>query len=157
MPPSALLDLSKLDLSRVVVSREEIYEKLPHRHEFMLLDGIVHLDLAAQVAVGFHDVREDAWWTKGHIPGRPLFPGVLMIETAAHLASYVSTIIMNHTKFLGFGGIDDTKFRDAVTPPARFYIVGKADSIKPRRTICSLQGFVQDRMVFETKVTGLSV
>ncbi len=155
MPPPAFLDLSTIDLNRVLITREQIYQKLPHRYEFMQLDGIIHLDLEKKLAVGYRDIREDEWWVKGHIPGRPLFPGVLMVETAAHLASYVSVSLLLGIKFLGFGGIDKTKFREAVSPPARLYLVGKADEIKPRRTICSVQGFIDGRMAFETQITGL--
>ncbi len=155
MPPPALLDLSTLDLNRVLVTREQIYEKLPHRYEFMQLDGVVHLDQEKAIAVGYRDIRSDEWWVRGHIPGRPLFPGVLMVETAAHLASYVSVLVLKGVTFLGFGGIDKTKFREAVSPPARLYLICRADQIKPRRTICTVQGFVDGRMAFETQITGL--
>ena len=127
MPPPAILDLSTIDVNRVLVTREQIYEKLPHRYEFMQLDGILHLDIEKGVAVGYRDIREDEWWVRGHIPGRPLFPGVLMVETAAHLASYVSMLVLKGTRFLGFGGIDKTKFREAISPPAKLILVGRAD------------------------------
>lgn len=155
MPPPALLDLSAIDVSRVIVTREEIYERLPHRYEFMLLDGIVHLDLQNRTAIGFRDIHEDEWWVRGHIPGRPLFPGVLMVEAAAHLACYVSLVTLGYKGFLGFGAIDNTKFREVVSPPARLYLAGRAHEIKPRRTISMIQGFVDGRMAFETQITGL--
>ena len=157
MPPPALLDLSRIDLNRVIATRDEIYQRLPHRYEFMQLDGIIHMDLERLEAVGYRDIREDEWWVRCHIPGRPIFPGVLMVETAAHLASYVTTEVIKHAGFLGFGGIDATKFREAVAPPARLILVGKGEQIKPRRTICAVQGFVEGRMVFETRITGLAV
>ena len=155
MPPPAFLDLDSIDLKHVIVSREEIYEKLPHRFEFMQLDGILHIDIPHELAVGFRDIRTDEWWVKGHIPGRPLFPGVLMVETAAHLASYLSLLLLKQDRFLGFGGIDATKFREAVVPPSRLYLVCKAIEIKPRRTVCAIQGFVEGRMVLETRITGM--
>ena len=155
MPPPMLLDLNTIDLTRVLVTREQIYERLPHRYEFMQLDAIIHLDVKEQIAVGYRDIRSDEWWVKGHIPGRPLFPGVLMVESAAHLASFVSFMVLPNVKFLGFGGIDNTKFREAVSPPARLYLVCKANEIKPRRTICTVQGFTDGRMAFETQITGL--
>ena len=157
MPPPALLDLATIDLTRVLISRDEVYQKLPHRYEFMQLDSIVHVDLENKLAVGYRDVREDEWWVKGHIPGRPIFPGILMVESAAHLASYVSALLMKHTRFLGFGGIDETKFRESIAPPAKLYLVGRAEQLKPRRTICAIQGFVEGRMVFESRITGLAM
>lgn len=155
MPPPALLDLESVDLNHVVVTREQIYARLPHRFEFMQLDGIVHLDFDRKIAVGYRDIREDEWWVRGHIPGRPLFPGVLMVETGAQLASYVSLLVLDQSKFLGFGGIDRAKFREAVSPPARLFLVCRADEIKPRRIISTIQGFVEGRMAFETVITGL--
>lgn len=155
MPPPALLDLSTIDLNHVVATREQIYERLPHRYEFMQLDGVIYLDIENKIAVGYRDIRSDEWWVRGHIPGRPIFPGVLMVETAAHLASYVSVLLLKGTNFLGFGGIDKTKFRESISPPAKLYLVGKADEVKTRRTICTIQGFVEGRMAFETQITGL--
>lgn len=157
MPPPALLDLSTIDLSRVIVARDQIYERLPHRYEFMQLDGILYLDLANVVAVGYRDVRSDEWWVRGHIPGRPLLPGVLMVESAAQLAAYVRAAMLNTIDFMGFAGIDDTKFREAVSPPARLYLVGRGEQVKPRRVICQVQGFVEGRMVFHTRITGLVI
>lgn len=155
MPPTSILDLAKIDLTKVLYTSEQIYAKLPHRFEFMLLDGVVHFDAEARIAIGYHDVREDEWWVKGHIPGRPLFPGVLMVETAAHLASFISSELMHYDKFLGFGGIDETKFREAVSPPARLYIVGHATQVTMRRTVCEMQGFAENRMVFHSQITGM--
>lgn len=155
MPPPTLFDLSTIDLSRIVVTREEIYERLPHRHEFMLLDGIVHLDLERPLAVGLHEVREDEWWVKGHIPGRPLMPGVLMIEAAAQLASYVCGRLIPRERFVGFGGIEETKFRESISPPAKLYIVGVGLQSTPRKFVSDTQGFVNGRMVFQSKITGL--
>ncbi|MCK6486318.1 MAG: beta-hydroxyacyl-ACP dehydratase [Phycisphaerae bacterium] len=155
MPPPALLDLSKLDLNRVEMTREQIYEVLPHRHEFMQLDGVIHLDADKLEIVAYRDVKPDEWWCKGHLPGRPLFPGVLMIETAAHIASVYFSRVLKEPGFLGFGGVDSFKFREAVIPPARLYILGRAVEVRRRRMVCDVQGFVNEAMVFEGRITGL--
>ena len=129
----------------------------PHRYEFALLDGIVHWDLEKGIFAGFHDVRADAWWVRGHVPGRPLFPGVLMIEVAAQLASYLTHRILGRTGFVGFVGVDNVKFRGTISPPARYVVVGRSKSIKRRRTVCETQGFVGNTMVFEGEITGMPV
>jgi 3-hydroxyacyl-[acyl-carrier-protein] dehydratase len=157
MPPPVILDPSTLDFSRLVADREEILRVNPHRHEFAMLDGIVHCDAEAQIYAGYHDVREDGWWVRGHVPGRPLFPGVLMIETAAQLASYLTHTVLGHVGFVGFAGVDKVKFRDTVTPPARFVIIGRGRQIRRRRTVCDMQGFVGSTMVFEGEITGMRV
>ena len=120
----------------------------PHRYEFALLDAVLLVDAERRVLAGYHDVREDAFWVRGHIPGRPLMPGVLMIEVCAQLASYAYHHAFPDRGFLGFGGADAIKFRGAVQPPARFVIVGRMKELRPRRMVCEMQGFVDDTMVF---------
>jgi 3-hydroxyacyl-[acyl-carrier-protein] dehydratase len=157
MPAAPLIDFTTIELNRILVSKEEIYKDLPHRFEFMQLDGIVHVDREAEIAVAVREVREDEFWVKGHIPGRPLMPGVLMIETAAQLASYMSRVLQPSDRFIGFGGIDAVKFRQAVTPPARMYFVVKAVELRPRRIICDSQAFLNGQMAFEGRITGMPV
>ena len=157
MPPPAILDPSTLDFSKVLITREQIRVANPQRFEFELLDGLVYADQAALTYAGFHDVKADDWWVRGHVPGRPLFPGVLMIEVAAQLASYVGRTLFSEIPFFGFGGVDEVKFRGAVIPPERFIIIGKCIEARRRRVICSTQGFVKDTMVFEGLITGLPV
>ncbi len=157
MPPVPILDLASVDLSRTIVSRDEVYEWLPQRYEFQTIDGILHLDPQRQVMVAFRDVRADEWWCRGHLPGRPILPGILMVETAAQMAAFFSQRILNDRRFMAFGGIDEVKFRGIVTPPARLILVGQSLEVRPRRTICRVQGFVDGRMVFEGKFTGLPI
>jgi 3-hydroxyacyl-[acyl-carrier-protein] dehydratase len=146
-----------LDFEHPIADRQAIGRLNPHRFEFALLDGIVHRDPEQQVFAGYLDVRADAWWARGHIPGRPLFPGVLMIEAAAQLASYLTHDMLGRQSFIGFVGIDRVKFRGTVTPPCRFVVVGRGTSIKRRRIICECQGFVDNTMVFEAEITGMPV
>ena len=157
MPPPVILDPSTLDFSRPIADREEIARANPHRHEFALLDGIVYCDLEASIFAGYHDLREDAFWVRGHIPGRPLFPGVLMIEVAAQLASYLTKYVLPQKGFMGFAGVDNVKFRGTIAPPARFVVIGRGKQVKRRRTVCQAQGFVDNTMVFEGEITGMYV
>lgn len=157
MPPAAILDPSSLDLEHVVAGREEIARVNPHRHEFALLDAVVYADRAGHTYAGYYEVRADGWWTRGHIPGRPLLPGVLMIESAAQLASYGMHEMIDSEGFIGLVGVDGVKFRDTVTPPARFVTVARARGVKHRRCTYDCQGFVDGRMVFEAAITGVVV
>ena len=65
--------------------------------------------------VGFKDIRDDEFWVAGHIPGRPLFPGVLMIETAAQLASFYTKKFVGWKGFVGFGAVENCRFRAQVS------------------------------------------
>ena len=157
MPPPLILDPATLDFEHPIVDSAEIRQINPHRFEFELIDAIVYCDKENAVFAGYHDLREDAWWVRGHIPGRPLFPGVLMIEAAAQLASFLTHYMLGFEGFIGFSGVNNVKFRGTVTPPARFVIIGRGKNVKRRRTVCECQGFVDSTMVFEAEVTGMRV
>ncbi len=155
MPPQPLFDLSKIDTSKVIVDREGIYQVNPHRFEFMQLDGIYCMDEEAETIAGFRDVKEDEFWVRGHIPGRPIFPGVLMMETAAQLVSFFVMSINPDKGFLGFGGIDDVKFRGSVQPGQRIVMLGKMIENRPRRCVGQTQAFVDGQLVYQGKITGM--
>lgn len=157
MPPPAILDPASLDFTNLLADREAIQRVLPHRHEFALLDGVIMCDRQRGVFAGYHDIREGAWWARGHIPGRPLFPGVLMIEAAAQLASFLAHSVWEGQHFVGLTGVDETKYRGTVVPPCRLVLVGRALEIRSRRIRCAIQGFVGNTMVFECVITGMPV
>lgn len=155
MPRPAIIDPTTLDFSRPIKDREDILRLLPHRHEFQLLDAVLMVDHEQHFVVGYHDVRTDAWWTRGHIPDRPLFPGVLMVEVAAQLCSYAYKAWVYPEGFMGFAALDQVKFRGTVEPPCRFVVVARATELKRRRTTCQVQGFVGGAMVFEGIIQGM--
>ncbi len=155
MPPTPFIDISSLDFENLVADREAIYGLLPHRYEFERLDGIVYFDTEKDFVAGYHDVRDDDFWVRGHVPGNPIFPGVLMIETAAQLVSYASMEVSGRKGFLGFSAVDNVKFRGAVRPGDRLVIVGKMEEVRTRRCKGATQGFVDGKMVYEGVITGM--
>jgi 3-hydroxyacyl-[acyl-carrier-protein] dehydratase len=155
MPPRPLFDLSRIDPKRVAIDRAGVYQVNPHRYEFQQLDGIYFLDRKAAELAGFRDVRDDEFWVRGHIPGRPIFPGVLMIETAAQLVSYYAMTAMPGQGFLGFAGVDDVKFRGSVTPGQRIVMIGQMVEIRKRRCRGATQAFVDGEMVYEGLISGM--
>lgn len=157
MPPPAILDVRSLDLSAVVADRAAILRSNAQRHEFQLLDALVHCNAETLTFAGYHDLTADAWWTRGHIPGRPLFPGVLMLEVAAQLCSYAFRTLHPQAGFVAFASADGLKFRGTVAPPARFLVIGKGLEMRPRRMVCDTQGFVNGTMVFEARITGMAL
>ena len=159
MPRSLLYDLSKVDLSEVAVTREKIREYNPQRYEMEQLDGIILLDIEERVAVGFKDVRDDEFWVRGHIPGRPLMPGVIMLEAAAQLCTYYfkASVAGGEDRFVGFGGVDKVKFRGTVTPGDRLVLIAKNIDMRTRRAVFDTQGVVEDKLVFEAQIIGMPV
>ncbi len=157
MPPPPILDPGSLDFGHLLADRQAIADALPHRHEFALLDGVLFCDQHSGTYAGYYDVRADAWWARGHVPGRPLLPGVLMIEIAGQLASFLTSRFLGERRFVALAGVEDVKFRDTVEPPCRLVMIGKAIDLRPRRTRCLSQGFVGEKMVFEGTITGMSL
>ena len=155
MPPEPIIDLSRIDRTKIAVSREEIYQVIPHRYEFQQLSGIYFVDLEGMTIAGFRHVRSDEFWVRGHIPGRPIFPGVLMIETAAQLVGYCAGRLEPDKGFLGFAGVDKVKFRGQVVPGQRVDMVGRMVEFKSRRCVGDTQAFVDGTQVFEGRITGM--
>ena len=157
MPPQFLFDISGIDLNHVIYDIEHIKTVNPHRYEMQQLDGIVHLDLDAGTVIGFKDITENEFWIRGHIPSRPLMPGVLMIEAAAQLASFCAKKTLGEERFIAFGGIEDVKFRGQVTPPSRLYLLGKFLEVRPHRFKLAAQGLVKGQMIFHATVIGMPI
>jgi 3-hydroxyacyl-[acyl-carrier-protein] dehydratase len=156
MPPALHFDPSGLDFNRVVADRDEIRRVNPQRFEMEQLNAIVHIDYAANLIVGYKDVAADEFWVRGHMPGNPLLPGVLMCEAAAQLCSYyVVTIGLLTHDFIGFGGLENVRFRQPVLPGERLVLVGKGIRLHPRQTIFNVQGLVGSTMVFHADVIGV--
>jgi 3-hydroxyacyl-[acyl-carrier-protein] dehydratase len=159
MPAEPLLDFEKTDLSRMVATREDIHKQIKQRGRFSLLDGILDHGRESHVIVGFKDIRADDWWAADHIPGRPIFPGALMVEAAAQLATY--DYLMRHPPkediFLGFGGLDAVRFRGIVEPGVRLVFASKGLRLRSRMFTYAVQAYVERNLVFEAEVLGIIV
>ena len=98
------------------LGRAEIEQILPHRDPFLLLDEVVELEPGAR-AVARKRVREDEWYLAGHFPGRPIMPGVLIVEAMAQTGAVaVLADEANRGKLALFAGIDDVRFKRIVEP-----------------------------------------
>ncbi|MDP9173093.1 MAG: beta-hydroxyacyl-ACP dehydratase [Planctomycetota bacterium] len=155
MPPQFLFDISGLDLTKVVYDQEVIRESNPQRGAMEMLDGIVYVDEPNGRVIGYKDIRADEFWVEGHIPGRPLFPGVLMIEAGAQLASFYTRKFIGWTGFIGFGGVEECRFRTQVSPPSRMFIIGQKIWHRHGRVCCKEQGVVDGTICFETTIIGV--
>jgi 3-hydroxyacyl-[acyl-carrier-protein] dehydratase len=106
-----------VDEPPVVPFGQDVIESiLPHRAPFLLLDEVTELEPGKRV-VARRRVNEDDWWFAGHFPGRPVMPGVLIVEAMAQ-AGAVAVLIeeANRGKIAFFAGIDDCRFKRIVEP-----------------------------------------
>jgi 3-hydroxyacyl-[acyl-carrier-protein] dehydratase len=162
MPPPLLFDLSQIDLeAKPVFDKEAICKVNPQRFEMQQLDGIIWYDKEKSSILGYKDVTEKEFWVRGHIPNRPLMPGVIMIEAAAQLSSFFIKQIFQEDGFIGFAGIESAKFRSTIEPGKRLYLLGRITKYKRRKraihVTTSVQGVVDGNLVFEASVSGMRV
>ena len=155
MPPELHFDLAQIDFTRVVGDAEAIRKVNPQRFEMEQLDGVVHLDIVNKIVIGYKDVRYDEFWVRGHMPGYPLLPGVLMCEASAQLCSFYVMTQHEIDGFLGFGGLENVRFRSPVRPGERLILVAKEVRFNRRQMVFNVQGFVKDTMAFHGDIIGV--
>jgi len=156
MPPVALVDPATIDTSKVLFDLEGIRLGNPQRFEMEQLTAIVHLDPAERLIIGYKDITENEFWVRGHMPDYPLMPGVLICEAAAQLSSFFTHYIkIVEDTFMGFGGLEDVRFRGMVKPGDRLVLVSKAVRVHRRQTIFETQGFVETNMVYHGRIIGV--
>jgi 3-hydroxyacyl-[acyl-carrier-protein] dehydratase len=98
------------------LGRAGIEAILPHREPFLLIDEVLELEPGRRV-VALKRVREDEWYLRGHFPGRPVMPGVLIVEAMAQTGAVaVLSEEENRGRIALFAGIDDTRFKRIVEP-----------------------------------------
>jgi 3-hydroxyacyl-[acyl-carrier-protein] dehydratase len=156
MPPELHRNPAELDLGRIVADREAIRKVNPQQFDMEQLTAIVYVDPAQHLIAGYKDVRPDEFWVRGHMPDYPLLPGVLMCEAAAQLCSYyIATNGLMQGDYIGFGGLENVRFRSPVRPGDRLVLIGKGIKMHRRQTIFNVQGFVGSTMVFHADIIGV--
>jgi 3-hydroxyacyl-[acyl-carrier-protein] dehydratase len=154
-----IIDMSLVDLDNVVADIEEIRRYNPQRFEMEQLTAIVYEDLDKKICVGYKDVTTDDFWVRGHMPNMPLMPGVVMLEAAAQLCSFFT---QRHdllgAAMVGFGGLENVRFRDPVIPGDRLVIACTLSRVRRNRMIVSrFQGYVRDSIVVEGELKGIPI
>ena len=155
--PRPLFDLSALNLSEDVLPEEELRALLPQDHEFRMLDGICCLDIEEKIVVGYKDWDDNPWWARGHIPGDPLMPGILMIEGCAQVASVLIKKLpggWGSEGFVGLAGVDNARFRGIVKPNTRIHFTAKFHQQTSRLARYPAQALVDGKIMFEMDLLG---
>lgn len=157
MAPTLLFDYTSIDLDQPQYDAAAVEATNPHRGDMRHLDAVAWMSDDQKLAIGVKDVGDDEFWVAGHIPGRPILPGVLMIEAAAQLASFVASERLGHDKFIGFLGADSVRFRGQVVPGDRLVMLIEELKFSRRRFVCAAQGIVAGQIVFEAQITGAAI
>lgn len=155
MASELLLNLDEYDLNQVAISAEELDVHLPQTGDMRQIDNMAWVNDEASLCISVKNVRDDEFWVAGHIPGRPLYPGVLMIEAAAQASSVLYRLKAKNDVFVGFTRCNNVVFRGQVVPGDTLYIITREVEFRMRRFIAENQGIVNGQLVFEASVTGM--
>ena len=152
-----LVDFSEYDLNVVVADIDEIRKYNPQRFEMEQLTAIVYENPAQGTCVGYKDLKHDEFWTRGHFPVKPLMPGVVMCEAAAQLSSYYARKNKLIAGIIGFGGMEEIRFRGIVEPGDRFVVTTKLLKSRSMIVTCEFQAFVKQNLVCEGIIKGVAL
>ena len=121
------------DHAKITYSLEEIQRLLPHRYPFALVDRIIEY-VPGEKAIGIKNVSFNEPHFQGHFPGRPIMPGVLIVEAMAQVGGIVLSQVPGvDGRLCVFAGIDKVKFRRPVVPGDQLVITTELIAIKGLR------------------------
>lgn len=159
MPPQPLYHFDTFDVNKPIYTTEEIRAINPQRFEMEQLDGVLLVDTVNHGAVGYKNVTDKEFWCRGHMPDFPLMPGVILCEAAAQMAGfYARKYNLLGGDYLGFGGMNDVRFRAPVFPGKQLVLMAQLKKL--RKGILAefkFQGFVDQVMVFSGEMLGMPI
>jgi beta-hydroxyacyl-ACP dehydratase FabZ len=139
-----------------VMDSMEIQAILPHRYPFLLVDRISELDPDRRI-VGIKNVTLNEPFFQGHFPGRPVMPGVLILEALAQVGGVLAfkSLASVGRPLVYLTGIDGAKFRKPVVPGDRLRL--EVNVLKKRPPFWKMQGraFIESELVCEAEVTAM--
>lgn len=131
----------------------EIQNIIPHRYPFLLVDKIIEMD-AGKSAVGIKNVTINEPFFQGHFPGKPIMPGVLIVEAMAQVAAVTCMGLEENKGKLGvFTGIDKCKFRKQVVPGDTLRIEIEMTALRRGIGKAEAKAYVEDELACSANLT----
>lgn len=136
-----------------MLDKEQIKKIIPQREPFLMIDEVESY-VPGESAIAYKNVDESEWYFKGHFPGNPIMPGVLITESLAQ-AGAIAILSMEENKGKNalFGGIEKMKFKKTVLPGDRLKLEVKIIKRKGPIGIGEAIATVNDKIVAKGELT----
>ena len=140
-----------MSLPPLPLNVEEIQRILPHRYPFLLVDRIVALEPGKRI-VGLKNVSINEPCFQGHFPGRPIMPGVLIVESLAQVGGILALLATPENMgkpSVYLMGLDKVRFRQPVVPGDQLRL--EVESLRSGKKFWKMHGaaYVNDTLVME--------
>ncbi|GHF28465.1 3-hydroxyacyl-[acyl-carrier-protein] dehydratase FabZ [Kordiimonas sediminis] len=138
------------------VDIQKIMELLPHRYPFLLVDKVIDI-VPGESATGIKNVTINEEFFQGHFPGKPVMPGVLILEAMAQTAGVMAMLSQTEAagKTVYFMGIDGAKFRKVVGPGDTLQMKVKTTRGGGSVWKFDAEAYVGDTLVTQAKLTAM--
>lgn len=144
---------------KLPLNYEDIIKILPHRYPFLLVDRVTELEEGKRV-VGIKNVSINEPFFQGHFPGKPIMPGVLIIEAMAQVGGVLASLSIpglsekENENFIFFMSMDKVKFRKQVIPGDQ--IVFELETLRTGSKVWKMAGkaYVKDDLVAEAELVA---
>lgn len=157
MAADLLFDLDSIDFSNVTVSAERVGEINAQCGPMRQLDYVIWMNEPHTQILGVKQITDKEFWVPYHIPGRPVMPGVMIIEAAAQVCSILYRYKVDEPRFIGFTRCDEAVFRQQVVPGDTLYLLCEEIEVRRRRFISQAQAVVNGQLAFEATITGMVI
>ena len=136
-----------------MLKKEDIEKIIPQRDPFLMIDEVEEF-VPGEMAIAYKNVNENEWYFKGHFPGNPIMPGVLITESLAQTGAVaILSLEENKGKTAYFGGINKCRFKGKIVPGDKVKLETKIVKRKGPMGVGEATAYVDGKVVVKAELT----